>query len=64
MKRSKTLNEQHELQRLLKNLGIGLYPYAPGRPPPPCPHPDLAADAQFSDCDSQVPEGWDHWDAA
>ena len=30
MKRSKALTEQAELQRLLKNLGIGLYPTGPG----------------------------------
>ena len=29
MKRAKALNEQHELQRLLNNLGIGLYPARP-----------------------------------
>ncbi|MFN8613660.1 MAG: hypothetical protein U0931_39360 [Vulcanimicrobiota bacterium] len=63
MKRSKALSQQHELQRLLKNLGIGLYPTRPRSPPPPSSHLDLATDA-FSDCDSQVPEGWDNWEAA
>ena len=32
-------------------------------PSPPSSHLDLATDA-FSDCDSQVPEGWDNWEAA
>ncbi|MBT9588614.1 hypothetical protein IV102_35075 [bacterium] len=64
MRRSKALNEQHELQRLLKNLGIGLYPVRPRSPPPPSSHLDSADDSQFSDCDSQIPEGWDQWDAA
>ncbi len=27
-------------------------------------HLDSADDSQFSDCDSQIPEGWDQWDAA
>jgi len=70
MKRSKALNQQHELQgtcrmpRLLKNLGIGLYPVRPRSPPPPSSHLDSADDSQFSDCDGQIPEGWDQWDAA
>jgi len=63
MKRSKALTEQAELQRLLKNLGIGLYPTRPRSPPPPSDHLDLD-DANFSDCDSQAPEGWDQWEAA
>lgn len=63
MKRSKALTEQAELQRLLKNLGIGLYPTRPRSPPPPSAHLDLD-DANFSDCDSQVPEGWEQWEAA
>jgi hypothetical protein len=63
MKRSKALTEQAELQRLLKNLGIGLYPTRPRSPPPPSGHLDLD-DANFSDCESQVPEGWDQWEAA
>lgn len=63
MKRSKALTEQAELQRLLKNLGIGLYPTRPRSPPPPSAHLDLD-DANFTDCDSQVPDGWDQWEAA
>ena len=64
MKRSKTLMDQHELQRLLKNLDIGLYPVRPRSPPPPSSQEDLAEDAHFSACDSQIPEHWNEWDAA
>ena len=64
MKRSKTLMDQHELQRLLKNLDIGLYPVRPRSPPPPSSQLDPADDAHFSACDSQIPEHWDQWDAA
>ena len=34
-KRCRALSEQHELQKLLKNLGIGLYPTSPGHHRPP-----------------------------
>ena len=80
MKRAKTLLEQHELQRLLKNLDIGQYPIRPRSPPPPdrdeagCDDlfgasvaPDSAEvqrDSEFLDDASQVPPGWDEWDAA
>jgi len=63
MKRARALLQQHELQRLLKNLGIGLYPTRP-RSPPPSLDQDLAQDSLFSDCESQVPAGWDEWEAA
>jgi len=62
-KRCRALSEQHELQKLLKNLGIGLYPTRPRSPPPPSFHLELANDS-FSDCDSQIREGWDEWEAA
>ena len=64
MKRAKALLEQHELQRLLKNLGIGLYPTRPRSPPPPDQEQELLQDSQFSDNESQVPLDWDQWDAA
>ena len=71
MKRAKALLDQHELQRLLKNLGIGLYPARPRSPPPPRtaglpPGPDenRVEQSQFSDPDSQVPANWDEWEAA
>ena len=64
MKRAKALLEQHELQRLLKNLGIGLYPTRPRSPPPPDQEQELFQDSQFSDNESQVPLDWDQWDAA
>jgi len=57
------LLQQHELQKLLKNLGIGLYPTRP-RSPPPALGQDLAEESLFSDCESQVPAGWDEWEAA
>ena len=63
MKRSKALREQHQLQRLLKSLGIGLYPVRPRSPPPPDPQLDTDS-GTFSDCDSQIPTGWDDWEAA
>ena len=69
MKRSKALTQQAEQQgtcrmpRLLKNLGIGLYPTRPRSPPPQSAHLDLD-DANFSEYDSQVPDGWDQWEAA
>ena len=63
MKRAKALIQQHELNRLLKNLGIGLYPTRPRSPPPPSLGQDLE-ESQFSDCESQVPTEWDDWEAA
>ncbi|MFN8613674.1 MAG: hypothetical protein U0931_39430 [Vulcanimicrobiota bacterium] len=57
------LNQQHELNRLLKNLGIGLYPTRPRSPPPPSLGQELE-ESQFSDCESQVPTDWDEWEAA
>ena len=64
MKRARALFDQHELRRLLQNLGIGQYPMRPRSPPPP--DPDLAAtpDSLFSDPESQVPKDWDEWHAA
>ena len=44
---STTLIQQHELNRLLKNLGIGLYPTRPRSPPPPSLGQDLE-ESQFS----------------
>ena len=63
MKRAKALVQQHELNRLLKNLGIGLYPTRPRSPPPPSLGQALG-ESQFADSDSQVPAGWDDWEAA
>ena len=63
MKRAKALVQHHELNRLLKNLGIGLYPTRPRSPPPPSLGQDLE-ESQFSDCESQVPTEWDDWEAA
>ena len=57
------LIQQHELNRLLKNLGIGLYPTRPRSPPPPSLGQELE-ESQFSDCESQVPTDWDEWEAA
>ena len=64
MKRARALFDQHELRRLLQNLGIGQYPMRPRSPPPP--DRDLAAipDSLFSDPESQVPKDWDEWHAA
>ncbi len=64
MKRARALLQQHELQRLLKNLGIGLYPTRPRSPPAPGLDQDLAQESLFSDCESQIPAGWEEWDAA
>ena len=64
MKRAKTLLEQHELQRLLKNLDIGQYPLRPRSPPPPDRDLTFAPDSEFSEPESQVPPDWDEWDAA
>ena len=79
MKRARALLQQHELQRLLKNLGIGFYPTRPRSPPPPSLDQDLAQESLFSECpegvlalgpgraigcESQVPAGWDEWEAA
>ena len=64
MKRAKALVEQHELQRLLKNLGIGRYPIRPRSPPPQEPDQGIDADSLFSDCQNQAPPEWDEWDAA
>ena len=57
------LIQQHELNRLLKNLGIGLYPTRPRSPPPPSLGQELE-ESQFSECESQVPTDWDDWEAA
>ena len=64
MQRAKALVQQHELNRLLKNLGIGLYPTRPRSPPPPALGQDLDDDSPFSDCESQVPADWNDWEAA
>ncbi|MCW5867852.1 MAG: hypothetical protein KIS61_11370 [Candidatus Eremiobacteraeota bacterium] len=32
--------------------------------PPPALGQDLLDESQFSDCESQVPAGWDDWEAA
>jgi hypothetical protein len=71
MKRSRPLRDRTELERLLNNLNIGKYPTRPRSPPPPdldeehfddtppdtpTPWPDQS--------ESQVPPGWDEWDAA
>ena len=63
MKRAQALIQQHKLNRLLKNLGIGLYPTRPRSPPPPSLGQELE-ESQFSDCESQVPTDWDDWEAA
>ncbi|MFN8612943.1 MAG: hypothetical protein U0931_35720 [Vulcanimicrobiota bacterium] len=57
------LIQHHELNRLLKNLAIGLYPTRPRSPPPPSLGQELE-ESQFSDCESQVPTDWDNWEAA
>ena len=57
MKRARALLQQHKLQRMLKNLGIGFYPTRPRAPPPPSLDQDLAQESLFSDCESQVPAG-------
>ena len=63
MKRAKALIQQYELNRLLKNLGIGLYPTRPRSPPPPSLGQDLE-ESPFPDCESQVPTDWEDWEAA
>ncbi len=55
---STALLQQHELQRLLKNLGMGLYPTRP-RSRPLALDQDLTQESLFSECDTQVPAGWD-----
>lgn len=56
MKRARALLQQHELQRLLKNLGIGLYPTRPRSPPPPAlDDQDLAQESLFSEGPEGVP---------
>lgn len=64
MKRAKALFEKHELQRLLKNLGIGRYPIRPRSPPPQEPDHGIDADSHFSDDQNQAPPGWEEWEAA
>lgn len=61
--KAKSLIQQHELHRILENLGIGLYPTRPRSPPPPSLGQELE-ESQFSDCESQVPTDWDDWEAA
>ena len=64
MQRSKALLERHELNRLLENLGIGAYPIRPRSPPPSDVSDFDSQDSGFADPESQVPVGWDEWDAA
>ena len=71
MKRSRPLRDQAELQRLLDNLAIGKYPTRPRSPPPAdfdddfCEEPLADAPTPWPDhSESQVPAGWDEWDAA
>jgi len=65
MRRSKTLCEQQEVRRLLESLGIGAYPTRPRSPPPPDDDDNLDQTFGWSpESDTQVPPGWDNWDAA
>jgi hypothetical protein len=64
MKRSKTLFDRVELNRLLKNLGVGPYPTRP-RSPPPGDDPEEWTDPQGpAENQSQIPPGWEDWEAA
>ena len=65
MRRTKTLFEQQELRRLLKNLGLGSYPLRPRSPPPAedDEHTDQSADWN-PESETQVPPDWDNWEPA
>ena len=65
MVRSRTLFERQELMRLLKNLKLGGYPTRP-RSPPPADGLEIHSDGEFlGDREaSQIPPGWDEWEAA
>ena len=63
MSRTKTIFDRVELKRLLNGLGIGGYPIRP-RSPPPLEETESAPDSAFPDDVSQIPPGWDEWEAA
>ncbi len=65
MRRYKTLCEQHEVKRLLGNLGIGEYPKRPRSPPPADEDANMDETSGWNpESDTQVPPDWDNWDAA